>query len=136
MITLPPAASIWRQGCIAAAEGNWQAARRCFIAVARQRPALGLARSRAALAAFQLGEAELAEAELRALVRRYPRLAEAHAALAAVLCRRGAIEEACGCWSATTRLDPRYRQRQWLLRRRHWPPLPLAALNALVLPVG
>lgn len=89
-------------------------------------------RLQAALAAFQKGQAELAELDLRALIRRYPRFAEAHAALAAVLCRRGAIEKARACWRQADRLDPRCCQRQWLQESRQWPPLALEALEPLL----
>ena len=89
-------------------------------------------RLQAALAAFQKGQAELAELDLLALIRRYPRFAEAHAALAAVLCRRGAIEKARACWRQADRLDPRCCQRQWLLESRQWPPLALEALEPLL----
>ena len=89
-------------------------------------------RLQAALAAFQKGHAELAELDLRALIRRYPRLAEAHAALAAVLCRRGAIGKAGACWREADRLDPRCCQHQWLQESRQWPPLALEALEPLL----
>jgi hypothetical protein len=56
----------------------------------------GLARAAAALVAFQQGRGDQAELELRALIRRYPLLAEARAALAALLCSRGALGEASG----------------------------------------
>jgi len=89
-------------------------------------------RLQAALAAFQKGHAELAELDLRALIRRYPRLAEAHAALAAVLCRRGATEKARACWREADRLDPRCCQRHWLEESCQWPPLALEALEPLL----
>jgi len=88
-------------------------------------------RLQAALAAFQKGQAERAELDLRALIRRYPRFAEAHTALAAVLCRRGAIGKASACWREADRLDPRCCQRQWLQESRQWPPLALEALEPL-----
>lgn len=75
-------------------------------------------RLQAALAAFQMGHAEWAELDLRALIRRYPRFAEAHAALAAVLCRRGAIGKASasGCRRAASGL--RLPWRRWNRWRR------------------
>lgn len=101
-----------------------------------QRCSPGLARAAAALVAFQQGRGDQAELELRALIRRYPLLAEARAALAALLCSRGALGEASGCWRTATRLDPRYGQRQWLLESRRWPPRALAALEPLLLRAG
>ena len=59
-------------------------------------------------------------------------VALSRAALAAVLCRRGAIEKARACWRQADRLDPRCCQRQWLLESRQWPPLALEALEPLL----
>ncbi len=89
-------------------------------------------RLQAALAAFQQGQAVRAERDLLALIRRYPRFAEARVALAAVLCRRGAIGRAGACWREAVRLDPRCCRRQWLQESCQWPPLALEALEPLL----
>jgi tetratricopeptide (TPR) repeat protein len=88
-----------------------------------------MARSSAALAAFQLGELEEAERQLRSLIRRYPLFADARAGLTALLWSRGARGEAESHWAAASGLDPRYRQADWLLGIRRWPPEPVRALQ-------
>lgn len=126
------ATALFHRGAVEGCLGHWQSARRCFAAAAQARPGFTQARCNAALISLQLGELEQAEAELRSLLRRYPLLAEARAGLTALLCSRGNLAEALGQWHATTRLDPRYRQRDWLLQNRRWPPLPLQALEPLL----
>jgi predicted Zn-dependent protease len=88
-----------------------------------------MARSSAALAAFELGDLEAAESELRALIRRHPLFADARAGLTALLWRKGAVGEAESHWAAASGLDPRYRQEQWLQRIRRWPPHPVQSLQ-------
>ncbi|MFO0118984.1 MAG: hypothetical protein ACK512_02630, partial [Cyanobium sp.] len=100
----------------------------CFQAAAEARPGMAMARSSAALAAFQLGDLSEAERELRSLIRRYPLFADARAGLTALLWQRGAAGEAESNWAAASGLDPRYRQSEWLLEVRRWPPEPVAAL--------
>jgi DNA-binding SARP family transcriptional activator len=88
-----------------------------------------MARSSEALASFQEGDLEEAERELRALIRRHPLFADARAALTALLWQKGAGGEAESHWAAASGLDPRYRQEEWLLRIRRWPPVPVQALR-------
>ena len=109
--------------------GHWQAARERFDAAAAARPGFAMARSSAALAAFQLGDLAAAERELRSLIRRYPLFADARAGLTALLWQRGASGEAESHWAAASGLDPRYRQSEWLLAIRRWPPGPVQALE-------
>jgi tetratricopeptide (TPR) repeat protein len=123
------AAALYNLGNVAGSRGDWQQARRCFRAAAEARPGFAMARSSAALAAFQLGELEPAERELRALIRRYPLFADARAGLTALLWQRRAGGEAESHWAAASGLDSRYRQEEWLLRIRRWPPGPVQALQ-------
>ena len=88
-----------------------------------------MARSSAALAAFQLADLDSAETELRRIIRRYPLFADARAGLTALLWRRGASGEAESHWASASGLDPRYRQQEWLLEIRRWPPEPVSALG-------
>jgi hypothetical protein len=76
-----------------------------------------------------LGELEEAETQLRALIRRYPLFADARAGLTALLWSRGAHGEAESHWVAASGLDPRYRQADWLLQIRRWPPKPVQLLQ-------
>jgi len=125
----PDASALYNLGNVQGSRGDWSAARSSFAAAAEARPGFAMARSSAALAAFQLGELDAAETELRRLIRRYPLFADARAGLTALLWRRGASGEAESNWAAASGLDPRYRQPEWLLEIRRWPPLPVTALH-------
>ena len=81
------------------------------------------------MASFQLADLPEAERELRALIRRYPLFADARAGLTALLWQRGSRGEAESNWAAASGLDPRYRQEEWLLQVRRWPPDPVQALD-------
>ena len=123
------ASALYNLGNVQGSLGHWDQARDCFEAAAAARPGFAMARSSAALAAFQLGEPAEAERDLRKLVRRYPLFADARAALTALLWQRGAAGEAESNWAAASGLDPRYRQPEWLLEIRRWPPGPVQALE-------
>ena len=123
------ASALYNLGNVQGSRGDWPAARECFTTAADTRPGFAMARSSAALAAFQLGDLPEAERELRSLIRRYPLFADARAALTALLWRRGASGEAESNWAAASGLDPRYRQQEWLLQTRRWPPEPVQALQ-------
>jgi tetratricopeptide (TPR) repeat protein len=123
------ASALYNLGNVEGSRGDWPAARDRFEAAAAARPGFAMARSSAALAAFQLGDLAAAERELRNLIRRYPLFADARAGLTALLWQRGAAGEAESNWAAASGLDPRYRQSDWLLQIRRWPPAPVAALE-------
>jgi len=123
------ASALYNLGNVEGSRGDWQAARGCFEAASAARPGFAMARSSAALAAFQLGDLEPAERELRSLIRRYPFFADARAGLTALLWQRGASGEAESHWAAASGLDPRYRDSEWLLGIRRWPPGPVEALQ-------
>ena len=125
----PDASALYNLGNVQGSRGDWGAARLSYLAASEARPGFAMARSSAALAAFQLADLEGAETELRRLIRRYPLFADARAALTALLWRRGASGEAESHWAAASGLDPRYRQPEWLLEIRRWPPEPVAALR-------
>ena len=125
----PDASALYNLGNVQGSRGDWQAARSSFAEAADARPGFAMARSSAALAAFQLDQLDAAEVELRRLIRRYPLFADARAALTALLWRRGARGEAESHWASASGLDPRYRQPEWLLEIRRWPPEPVQALS-------
>ena len=125
----PRASALYNLGNVLGSQGDWAGARNSFAAAAIARPGFAMARSSAALAAFQLGELEAAERELRALIRRYPLFADARAGLTALLWRLGSRGEAESHWAAASGLDPRYRQPEWLRSMRRWPPVPTQALQ-------
>ena len=124
----PDASALYNLGNVQGSRGDWSAARSSYVIAADTRPGFAMARSSAALAAFQLGDLETAETELRRLIRRYPLFADARAGLTALLWRRGARGEAESHWASASGLDPRYRQPEWLLEIRRWPPQPVQAL--------
>jgi tetratricopeptide (TPR) repeat protein len=124
----PDASALYNLGNVQGSLGDWPAARISFVSAADARPGFAMARSSAALSAFQLGDLAAAESELRSLIRRYPLFADARAGLTALLWRRGARGEAESHWASASGLDPRYRQPEWLLATRRWPPVPVQAL--------
>jgi len=126
---LPDASALYNLGNVQGSRGDWQAARTSFVAASEARPGFAMARSSAALAAFQLADLDSAETELRRIIRRYPLFADARAGLTALLWRRGASGEAESHWASASGLDPRYRQPEWLLEIRRWPPEPVSALG-------
>ena len=113
-------------------EGDWAEARSLYGRASEARPGFAMARSSEALAAWQEGDQVWAEAELRKLIRRYPLFADARAALSALLWQRGASGEAESHWAAASGLDNRYRDGEWLLQIRRWPPVPTADLMAFL----
>ena len=52
-------------------------------------------------------------------------VADARAALSALLWRKGYLGEAESNWAATAGLDSRYKQKDWLVNIRRWPPQPV-----------
>jgi tetratricopeptide (TPR) repeat protein len=125
----PDASALYNLGNVQGSRGQWPSARASFVEAADARPGFAMARASAALAAFQLGDLDQAETELRRLIRRYPLFADARAGLTALLWRRGARGEAESHWASASGLDPRYRQPEWLLEIRRWPPEPVQALS-------
>jgi tetratricopeptide (TPR) repeat protein len=123
------ASALYNLGNVQGSLGDWSAARRSFEAAADLRPGFAMARASAALSDFQLGDLERAERNLRSLIRRYPLFADPRAALTALLWQRGASGEAESHWVSAAGLDPRYRQQEWLLHTRRWPPAPVQALQ-------
>ena len=132
----PRASALYNLGNVLGSQGDWPAARSSFVAAADARPGFAMARSSAALSAFELGELDAAERELRALIRRHPLFADARAALTALLWRQGSRGEAESHWAAASGLDPRYRQEEWLLSVRRWPPVPIEALQQFLALAG
>ena len=110
------------------AGGDWAAAQSLFSSAMAARADFAMARSGYALAVYQQGDLDLAEAELRKLIRRHPMFADARAALSGLLWRHGYQGEAESHWAAAAGLDSRYRQADWLLTVRRWPPQPTADL--------
>ena len=111
---------------------NWIEAKRLFSQAASSNNAIAMASSSEALAIYQLGDLELAEKKIRILIRKYPLFADARAALSALLWCKGFTGEAESNWAAAAGLDIRYREKNWLLNIRRWPPNPTNDLIAFL----
>jgi tetratricopeptide (TPR) repeat protein len=123
------ASALYNLGNVQGSQGDWDAARASYAAASLARPGFAMARASEALAAFQLGDLEAAEQQLRSIIRRYPLFADARAGLTALLWQQGGRGEAESHWVSASGLDPRYRDPEWLLAVRRWPPVPVAALQ-------
>ncbi len=124
--------ALYNLGNVSGSKGNWSKAEDLFSKASLARPDFALARASKALVAYQLGEFEQSEGELRMLIRKYPMLADARAGLTALLWRQGSLGEAESNWAAVAGLDSRYRDKQWLLEIRRWPPQPIDDLMSFL----
>ncbi len=114
--------ALYNLGNLRASQGKWEEAESFYSKASSVKPGFALAVSSKALAQYQLGHIDQAEMELRRIIRKYPMFADARAALTAILWRNSEIGEAESNWAAVAGLDNRYRQSEWLLEIRHWPP--------------
>tara|TARA_B100000214_G_scaffold282325_1_gene211963 strand:+ start:345 stop:1133 length:789 start_codon:yes stop_codon:yes gene_type:complete len=124
--------ALYNLGNVMGSMDNWSEARRLFSKAASSNNAIAMARSSEALVIYQLGDFELAEEKIRALIRKYPLFADARAALSALLWHKGFTGEAESNWAAAAGLDIRYREKDWLLNIRRWPPKPTNDLIAFL----
>jgi len=124
--------ALYNLGNVMGSIDNWTEAKRLFSQAASSDQAIAMARSSEALAIYQLGDLELAEQKIRILIRKYPLFADARAALSALLWRKGFTGEAESNWAAASGLDIRYREKNWLLNIRRWPPKPTNDLTAFL----
>ena len=122
------ASALYNLANVRGSQGDWPEARALWPAALVQ---ASLARSSEALAAWQAGDLDWAEAELRKLIRRYPLFADTGGPQWPALARR-ISGEAESHWAAAAGLDQRYRQADWLQQVRRWPPQPTADLMAFL----
>ena len=116
--------ALYNLGNVMGSMDNWIEAKKFFSQAASSNNAIAMARSSEALAIYQLGDLELAEKKIRILIRKYPLFADARAALSALLWCKGFSGEAESNWAAAAGLDIRYRDKDWLMNIRRWPPKP------------
>ena len=116
--------ALYNLGNVMGSMDNWSEARSLFSQAASSNQNIAMAMSSEALSIYQLGDFELAEKKIRLLIRKYPLFADPRAALSALLWRKGFIGEAESNWAAAAGLDIRYRDKNWLLNIRRWPPNP------------
>ena len=124
--------ALYNLGNVMGSMGNWIEAKRLFSQAASSNYSIAMASSSEALAIYQLGDFELAEKKIRILIRKYPLFADARAALSALLWRKGFTGEAESNWAAASGLDIRYRDKDWLMHIRRWPPKPTNDLIAFL----
>tara|TARA_B100001250_G_scaffold252139_1_gene216819 strand:- start:437 stop:1219 length:783 start_codon:yes stop_codon:yes gene_type:complete len=124
--------ALYNLGNVMGAMDNWIDAKRLFSLAAASNNGIPMAKSSEALSIYQLGDLELAERKIRILIRKYPLLADARAALSALLWRKGFVGEAESNWAAAAGLDLRYREKDWLLNIRRWPSNPTNDLIAFL----
>ena len=124
--------ALYNLGNVMGSMDDWIEAKRLFSKAASSNNAIAMARSSEALAIYQLDDLELAEKKIRILIRKYPLFADARAALSALLWRKGFAGEAESNWAAAAGLDIRYREKNWLLHIRRWPPKPTNDLIAFL----
>ena len=124
--------ALYNLGNVMGSMGNWIEAKKLFSQAVSSNNSIAMARSSEALAIYQLGDFELAEKKIRILIRKYPLFADARAALSALLWRKGFLGEAESNWAAAAGLDIRYREKDWLLNIRRWPPQPANDLIAFL----
>ena len=124
--------ALYNLGNVMGSIDNWIEAKRLFTQASSSNNAIAMASSSEALAIYQLGDLELAEKKIRILIRKYPLFADARAALSALLWRKGFTGEAESNWAAAAGLDIRYREKNWLLNIRRWPPNPANDLIAFL----
>ncbi len=124
--------ALYNLGNVMGSMDNWIEAKSLFSQASSSNNANAMASSSEALSIYQLGDFELAEKKLRTLIRKYPLFADARAALTALLWRKGFIGEAESNWAAAAGLDIRYREKDWLLNIRRWPPSPTYDLIAFL----
>ena len=124
--------ALYNLGNVMGSIDNWIEAKNLFSQAASSKNTIAMASSSEALAIYQLGDLELAEKKIRILIRKYPLFADARAALSALLWRQGFTGEAESNWTAAAGLDIRYRDKDWLLNIRRWPPKPTNDLIAFL----
>ena len=124
--------ALYNLGNVMGSMDNWTEAKKFFSQAASLNNAVAMARSSEALAIYQLGDFEGAEKKIRILILKYPLFADARAALTALLWRKGFLGEAESNWAAAAGLDIRYRDKDWLLNVRRWPPKPTNDLIAFL----
>ncbi len=111
---------------------QWEAALADYQKAVELDPKFAFARVNAALVEFQLGATQAAIREFRSLTRRYPNFADARAALTAALWSEGQIGAAESNWVAVVGLDGRYKDLDWVLGVRRWPPAMVDALDSFL----
>tara|TARA_B100000965_G_scaffold15275_1_gene11488 strand:+ start:1877 stop:2665 length:789 start_codon:yes stop_codon:yes gene_type:complete len=124
--------ALYNLGNVMGSMGDWVEAKKLFAKASSSKNSLAMAMASEALSLYQTGDLEVAEQKIRILIRKYPLFADPRAALSALLWRKGFLGEAESNWAAASGLDIRYREEDWLLNIRRWPPKPTSDLMAFL----
>eukprot|EP00884_Botryococcus_braunii_P005723 jgi/Botrbrau1/15151/Bobra.0149s0020.1 len=117
-------------GNVSAALGKWAESAEYYGKAVELAPAFSFAAANRALALYQLGRTNESMREMRRLLRRFPDFPDMRAALTAALWEQGSQAEAETQWERVD--DPRYKDRVWLKKDRHWPPRLVSSLAAFL----
>jgi len=123
------AAAFNNRGNAKGGAGNWEGAIADYTHAAELDTNFVLPQMNRALALYQVGETDEAIQALKGLARKYPRFADARAALTAVLWDQGQQGEAESNWVSANGLDGRYKDIDWVAEVRRWPPKLVDALD-------
>tara|TARA_Y100001968_G_scaffold212345_1_gene195434 strand:- start:3756 stop:4571 length:816 start_codon:yes stop_codon:yes gene_type:complete len=124
--------ALYNLGNVKGSQDQWPMAKVLFTRASRENSGFVIARSSQALAEYQLGEFDHVEEALRNLIRKYPMFADSRAALTALLWKKGLNGEAESHWAAVLGLDSRYKDEDWLINIRRWPPNPTKDLMSFI----
>lgn len=117
------------RGNAKAGKGDWDGAIDDYTRAMELDSSFLLAQINYDLALYETGDTHKAIQNLKGLARKYPRFADARAALTAALWDQGLQGEAESNWVAAYGLDRRYRDTDWLSQVRRWPPSLVNALD-------
>jgi tetratricopeptide (TPR) repeat protein len=82
-----------------------------------------------AIALYEIGETDAAIKAMKNILRKYPNFTDVRASLTAALWVGKKQGEAESNWVSVEKLDPRYRDINWIKNIRRWPPSLVAALE-------
>lgn len=123
------AAAFNNRGNAKGGQGDWQEAIADYTRASELNSNFVLPQVNRALALYQSGETDRSIQTLKGLARKYPRFADARAALTAALWDQGQQGEAESNWVGANGLDRRYRDVEWVAQVRRWPPKLVDALE-------
>jgi tetratricopeptide (TPR) repeat protein len=109
--------------------GEWEEAIADYKKSADIAPNFAFARANYALALYETGKKDEAIRQMRNIVRKYPQFADMRAALSAAYWVQGKQGEAESNWVAAVGLDGRYKDLDWVVNIRRWPPRMVASLE-------
>lgn len=123
------AAAFNNRGNAKGGQGDWQGAIADYTRASELNSNFVLPQVNRALALYQSGDTDHSIQTLKGLARKYPRFADARAALTAALWDQGQQGEAESNWVGANGLDRRYRDVEWVAQVRRWPPKLVDALE-------